>query len=497
MSTETREDQPVSYDQNGWDCLIEFPPLPSDGPPDLGPPGLAILAQVKSSENAKQSCAISLSNALKYAQHALPCFIVLAAPDKQGRPAAYIRHVWDDALGDILKRVREAHLAGVPLYRRRMTITFTDADRFDEDAVKQMALILDELGPKYATRKQALYDTLGYEHAAGTGNLIFDKGVDPETLVDLALGLVESVPIARFTYHDTRFGLTATKPDIDQAEGLISMTPTAVADCQVTIRDPDSDAEINLPGQVFSPGIPHLPREFWKLRIKTSVLDVVLPFEGKGKVSSKIDLDARRSLSELMQTVTVWSWASRGGLEMQIWSDGRLMSGSRMEMDPMDDGPHWRRLHRVLGALTALAPEGRWPDGIGFSLRFLFEKTEVLSEFRALLQDDGVKLDFVFEGEIPQPERIAVPIFLQLDDYLFTAVMDRPVATMEQVGSKVFFALGPPTIRRGAILKGTSEEHMKFIDANLRASRDVLAPGVMMIAPPDDDPSDQAPNSRS
>ncbi|WP_420469978.1 DUF4365 domain-containing protein [Brevundimonas sp. FT23042] len=476
---------PVVDDQNGWDCLIEFEPLESDGPPDLAAPGLTLMAQVKSSAAARTTCVITLSNALKYANHTLPCFIVLIAPDAVGSRAIYVRHVWKDLIADILQRVRKAHLAGFELHRKRMTVTFSDEDRLDEEAVKHMARTLDTLGPRYAVQKQEMRDALGYEDVAGTGKLVFAEGIDAETLVDLSLGLVESLPISRFTYTDARFGLSSPDPEIDHDDGEITITPTPAGKCSVTIRDPDSEAEVNLEGDVFTPGIPHLPREYWKLRIRTNVLEVILK-QGTGQISSKTDLETFRPFSELLQLSAVWAWASKGGLEMQVWSDGRLLSGSRVEMAPMQDGPQWCRLRSALEALAYLAPEGRWPTGMGFTPRSLFERMETLSEFRALLQDSGVKLDFVFVGEVPQPVRIAVPIFLQLDDYLFTAIMERPCVSMEQSGSKITMSLGPPTIKRGAILKGTPEEHMRFIDQNLRAAKGVLDPEVMMIAPPAD-----------
>jgi len=486
---------PVVDDQNGWDCLIEFPPIETETPPDLAPPGLTLLAQVKSAEAPQTSCVINLSNGLKYAKHALPGFLVLVAPDRQGETAVYVRHVWKELIEDILGRARRAHRDGIDLHRRRMTVRFSEADRFDGKALEQMAHILDDLGPRYAVLKQELHETLGYGDVAGTGKLTFAEGVDPKTLVDLALGLVDSVPISRFTYHDARFGIALPRPDVDAGEGLISITPTPVAKCSVTIRDPESDDEINLDGEVFSPGIPYLPRDYWKLRIRTPVLEIVLPASGRGQVSSKSDLDEWRPLKELLDVTSIWAWASKGGLEMQVWAEGRLLTGSRMDMGEMADGPHWRRLHKALSAIAALAPEGRWPDGIGFTLRHLFEQLETMSEFRALLVNDGVNLNMVFEGDLPEPERIAVPIFLQLNEYLFTGIMDRPLVSMTKEGDQVTMSLGPPVMRRGAVLKGTAEEHMTFIDSNLRASREAQAPGVMMIAPPKDGAEDFGPPS--
>ena len=89
-------------DENGWDYHVELPEDESIGPADTAPPGKHAYIQVKSTRNARLSCSVKLSNALKAARSRDPWFVVLMV-DAAPQPKIYAVHIWTETMKDWLK----------------------------------------------------------------------------------------------------------------------------------------------------------------------------------------------------------------------------------------------------------------------------------------------------------------------------------------------------------------------------------------------------------
>jgi hypothetical protein len=101
-------------DRTGWDYLIEFPPAPTRLiPADLRPIEASARVQVKSKRSGKASVTLKLSNALRFAKDPLPCFVILFLATGGSEPVrVFVRHFWQQEIGQTLKRAREAHAKG-------------------------------------------------------------------------------------------------------------------------------------------------------------------------------------------------------------------------------------------------------------------------------------------------------------------------------------------------------------------------------------------------
>ncbi|AQR60619.1 hypothetical protein BZG35_02365 [Brevundimonas sp. LM2] len=468
--------QTVDDDQNGWDCLVEFPPIDAgDMPPDLAPPGLSLFIQVKSSKTAKRSVRISLSNALKYARHALPYFIVLVTTERgPDTPTIYVKHVWPPLIEEMLKAVRKAHIDGRPLHKAGITIRFESSERHDLDAMRHIATVLDGLGPDYATRKEALVAATGYDEGYARGTITFDE-MDTPRFVDMMLGLEPALDVKRITLHAMRFGLLDPIPELD-GEGQITIEPRPSSDCKVTFRDPVSGKEVTFDGELFAPGIPNLPREYWKLRVKTDLTDLAFVPGQLSSLTATLDMDEALPLDRLYRIVAFRSWSTGGRLEMQIWARDRLLTTTDIAMNSDEDGSYWRRMERVLEALLALSPAEKRPQSLRFSLRQLFEQLSMLEEFREVLEGETLSLDgdLTAPAEVPPGEmRLSLPCWLEFEGFLFFAINSRPVRSMTPEGAKTKIITGPPKRSIGAILKGSQADHQSYIDAETRRAHGV------------------------
>jgi hypothetical protein len=92
---------------------------------------------------------IYLRHALRAAQAAQPCFVVLVVPEAGG-PRVYARHVWEDELARTLRRVRIAESQGDPSFsRRHFDLRMGERDARDGDLLEWMRATIDAVKPRY------------------------------------------------------------------------------------------------------------------------------------------------------------------------------------------------------------------------------------------------------------------------------------------------------------------------------------------------------------
>jgi hypothetical protein len=462
--------QPVSDDQNGWDCLVEFPPIASELPKDLAPPGLSILVQVKSSRNAASTCRLSLSNALKFARHPLPCFIVLVTYEAGvDKPKLFVRHIWGDLIRQILQRVRHAEAENKALNSTEITVRFTTKDQFDLRTLEHMAHTVDGLGSRYTAQKQKVIDEAGYETGYAVGKLVFAEGIDPETLVDLALGLVESVDVDQFSLTDMRFGIAAKKPLIEVTKGKVSLQPHPVGICTVNFRQASVAGDgLDLEGEIFAPGLPGLPPELWKLRVRTSLLDFTLKPDGVTRVVAELDTAVRLPFETIRNAAAIYSWGQKGPVDFTIWTDGKLLVSGQFDVDATNVS-FWPALNEAIEPLAALAPLVRRPKELAFSITELVSHLKAIREFGAILGGSLLNLSFSMDEKLSETQitHYRGPFHLELGGHLFFAIVERPVLQTDFVEDTITLKLGQPTVLRSAIMTGVAEEHRDFIIAEM------------------------------
>jgi hypothetical protein len=463
--------QSVSDDQNGWDLMVEYPAIQgSDLPPDVAPPGYSVKVQVKSSKTARKSVRLSLSNALKYARHPLPYFVVLVTTERSDHdPTVYIRHIWKDDIANILKAARAAHLAGKPLNKAGFTLRFQDEDRHDRAAMTYVADLIDTMKPNYASQKENLNDTVGYDEGYGVANLEFDA-TDVDRLVDTMLGVGEGLALTRATYNASRFDMKDPVPEFD-GPGVLSVTPSSVADCVLTFAPQDArHEEVNLKGKVFSPGIPNLPQTHWKLRFSTPLVEVMLRPDGASTVKITASTAERLPFEDLAKLIRMRAWAARGPMDIRIWSRDQLLTSGSLEIGSGEDAAYWARLERVATALAGLTPAERRPTDLALSVVQMSEALLELEKFEHAVTAPQDTLSAATDRPLSIeafPPELARAVWVGVEDIIFYAIVSRPVVEIDGDGQDWRVEVGAPRILSSAILTGGGGANRTFIDADL------------------------------
>jgi hypothetical protein len=189
-----------SPDMTGKDFHVEFPFLEPNGSHtlDTRPAALEFYAQVKTIVSPKTRIVLSLSVAERLARDPKPTFIVvvrLPAESKHGSIPEYgdisLIHVYDDVLEAILKRLRQAHVAGsAKLHKQNISFTIKSTNFIEVNPLAIRARVEEYIGKsmiEYAKLKHKQILELGYEVNRFELNLQFEA-LPPGEFVDGLLG---------------------------------------------------------------------------------------------------------------------------------------------------------------------------------------------------------------------------------------------------------------------------------------------------------------------
>jgi len=119
-----------------------------------------------------------------------------------------------------------------------------------------------------------------------------------DELVDMFLGLKKDVKASDLRAEQTRFGIKLPLPDLSGKEATITIQPSPVDTCTITVRSGPLSTPAVFKGKVFLPAIPGLPRERGKILIVTDLFSMTLVWTGL-TITAKENIPA--------QTPTTWA----------------------------------------------------------------------------------------------------------------------------------------------------------------------------------------------
>lgn len=470
----------VEDDSNGWDFFVEYPAAASDRPADISEPGLSCLVQIKSNRTGGRSCQMKLSNALRFARKPHPCFVVLMVFEPDGRTVKgiYLRHFWKTEIAAALKGGRQAHADGqTSLNRLKFPMHFSDGDFLPkESVVDAIAAQIRSVGPQYEAQKVRFGGAVGYEDGYGTATFNV-LSTATENFVDVMLGLSESVSLKDFVAHERRFGIADRKPLSAMSDVTLFVEAKPVAEVIVVAKSPDGTRQIDFPGEVYAPGIPNLPDEYKKVRIKTACLDLVVREAGEIGVNASFDPSERMPLELVDKVVTLWSWLPEGEIDLEVWHNGKLFLWGAFSANTKDHPHYWKRLAFGTNVLAGFVPDKRFPADLAFNVVELMEHLHLIVEFAAVTSESGTTIR-VGGGAcerwdaLKSTNRFLMQACLELPGSVFFAVVLNSVQNVTLERDQVAFRLENPKVLRPSVLKGEIADHMDFLRAEIRRARD-------------------------
>lgn len=467
-------------DRNGWDFFVEFEPevdadIPLDSQGDL----IKALVQVKATETSSspRSVQVKLSALKRLIDTPFPAFLAhLEYRPSQQRPIrARLLHIGPTQIEQILKKIRHKEKAGrIDIHNIKMSLLLDEAMEIAadgenlQDLIRSVCLSTPEA---YAATKAGLRKSCGYDRNSVMASFSLAEGVGDDAMVDLMLGYVPDLAISDMTMTRSRFGIALDKDTKHIGTGRMSVEVKPFQRGQVTVMAPDKPQRPALEVDVFAPGIPGLPDEARRIRLKNEFLDISLHF-GKGSCTIRFSIDPEKPLpiERLANALAFGVALAEPGavLEYEIEPFGSSKIGLTNEFRSYRS---WQTLHEFVETLALALFRYRRGQVVEVSLRAMSEALEANRNMFAACSRPGIKLTFQASetppGTLPTERAIYMPICIEFANLAYHAVVKANASGVVE-NERTFRLVGekPVVIEEGII----DRSELKVEALNERAS---------------------------
>ena len=266
---------PSTVDSAGWDGYLESPVraaetlLRSFGHSDVFP--LRARIQVKARQLLdsqgqtkpiiRSIRGVTLRNWIRLVECPEPAFFFVPEFEGVKLKNAYLVHVGEDQIRDILKRHRAHQLSNSDRKTNEITVNVPYKEALPirphggRAFVDTLTQVVRSVGTDYIAWKNWTKTTAGFERGNAVGVITLPSG-QPVTLRDIArveVGLDDALRFQELALHPFRFGLADPEPlHTITNDQLTAPPPAPSAHAEVTIRAPALGASVTVRGDVYT-----------------------------------------------------------------------------------------------------------------------------------------------------------------------------------------------------------------------------------------------------
>jgi hypothetical protein len=432
-------------DDHGWDHIVEFPHVALPGvSADMQRPIPAVFVQTKSHTAKGLKVTMKLSNAVKLARSDAPAFVVLRTssdPEVEGVSIWHAVHFWDPLIARVLKRARQASRDGVSednFHKHNFSFTMSGADQqTDDELLTWMKKTVLSIGSDYAVAKKALCPPPQI-----VGTVSFGKLDSIGQLVDHQLGLTPNIQVDSITINQRRFGVDLPFP-FPIPSGAIThftMHSNPVGQCDIWMRGPDGSV-VEVIGDIIAPGIPNLPQNQRKFRIRTSMIDIIWSHSG-AKFAAHFDPNVKLTPTELEKTMRFFSWSDEGDIDLRVTvSDDPLLSGTG-GFGGVEDKKMFTTLVKLAGMLVSISAhlKTKLPR---ISAADILDSENAFDLYQ-YIHGVGIELTIKLHEVQPFPEtdRAVASGAARVGDWIFAVIHSLPIIRQKQSSGKIVLTFG-------------------------------------------------------
>lgn len=339
------------------------------------------------------------------------------------------------------------------LNRKYLPLKFDDSDDHTDDLLYWMEQTISEIGPHYNVAKMILAEKSGYEESYGSGTI--DLMVEDEKkFINSLLGLGEGIPVSKFQFTRSRFGIKDKFPLVQFEGGIAHLGPANIGECEVRVRGEGAPAAIILNGKMFSIGMQSISDRFNVIRISTTMIEIKWDLGNNLDYDISFDDSAIMSIKKIEEILTIMLWFSQGAVDVQIWIEKkRLLAGKMSSADPAST-VSWSL---ILG-ITKFIIRCFGAD-IRISARFISQNYDRFLTTRNLIDNDKFSLDFSLESaanNLKQPvdsiDSFIYSIVESIGDRIGFMVIHRPVTNFQKNGDDFHVEFGAATVRESYVV---------------------------------------------
>jgi len=412
-----------NVDKTGWDFYVEFPLSSCSDDIDKQSAPIECKIQVKATDKQDRKLPITLSNLIRMVKAPLPTFFIFIEFDGLSDPQrTYLVHVDDNLIENTLKRVRKVDQSDVDnnFNKRKMTVYYGDDNKLSSNSGHNLKHLIQSYIPDgmetYISLKQRLLSELGYEdgHTQMQFTTIGEENL--QQLVDVSLGLENSVDINSVVARHLRFGILS-KDAINNSETAKLEMPDVKPLSEGKIRFKKSRLS---PAGIFncnlytSPFYKMLPKEMVKFRVEGHFFNfVIFPFTGVANYSFSLD-GVQMTLNEMKSALKLLSvlYTNPDGYLVELDFDG--FPNLSFQLGMKNDESLWEVDHNLINNSCFLANFFELPHDTTTSLIDLESHSQSIDEFSRVLQTEPqlLKIEFsVNEKKISNLGKVCCQFF--------------------------------------------------------------------------------------
>lgn len=315
-------------DKTGWDFLVEFPlEVNPDQTQDFSLPAIECKIQVKASDDQKRKVQIELSNLKRLVFTQMPVFFFFIEFDGElEAQSVYVVHFGKDLIAATLKRLRQVKDAKL-LNKQTMVVRYSQRNKLETITGRALLGSIKKYVGRdafnYVAKKNAFVRRVGFEE--GSAIITFNTKDDTEVsdLIDLSLGLKNSVKIHAVKGWRTRFGIKDNVEFLNESEAIISISDVKpITKAILTLRGKGLGApHYSFNCDVFVSDFSRSSSEncYTRIRIKSDFFNLVFDFiSEQGSISYELNYDKIYSPSELKNVIQALMLLSKNKIELRL-----------------------------------------------------------------------------------------------------------------------------------------------------------------------------------
>ncbi|PHX45024.1 hypothetical protein AO263_33955, partial [Pseudomonas sp. NZIPFR-PS5] len=420
-------------DKNGWDVFVEVEQCVNTlMQASLHEPIIAGKVQIKSTKKKSLKVPVYLSNLRKLATSPLPTFYVLMDFSEGYPPSrAFIRHVDDALIREILERVNEHLISGKrdKLNHLRMQIDFGKGVEISlKDPTSFKAQIMKSVGndlAQYTERKLKFLKAVGYEDGAHVMRFTIQGIENLRAQADATLGIGGGVEISDVQFATTRFGLEDPLSRADFPAMLMQFNPCEPsASGTLAFRSPRTGKVVQLEASAYFSGIQGwLPEGMRKIRFNCGMFDWITTQDGSHtSFISTLDPEAPVNLDDLASYLQIICLLRNPeDLHIDIDFSGFKNTFTVKNGTSLSD---YSGMLEVADTLfkTKMQFGDRAP--LKVSANELFRSRQIISDFHAFLNNDA-EASISFSDDVSEPFEAVflVPTSLRIGGKIYLTIM--------------------------------------------------------------------------
>jgi len=268
----------AGVDLAGWDFIVNFE---IDNAQttwfDRRRTPYSCYVQVKTTWEESKSVRLKLNMAERLAIEAIPSFICVFKVRRNLQFAdAYLIHIGDDRLANILKRLRraQADVNSVPLDKQFISFTPRADERMNLTGIALREAFVAHIGEdlhSYINLKRNQREKAGFKGRPFQMSAVFE-GLSDSEMLDTFLGRKTEVPVSSFDVVETRFDIPLRERDPIAAK--ITIKPAPFDTCSISIRRGDRNWPIVFAAEMFgAPKVGGMRRTLIRSELFVVVMD--------------------------------------------------------------------------------------------------------------------------------------------------------------------------------------------------------------------------------